>query len=156
MVTKVTGRENTLRRLKAIQAAPRPAIRAALKAGAEEITALQKQTAPRDSGDLANSIGYTFGNYKAENANVRGVHVGGDGDPDLTVTIHAGDAKAYYAAWVEHGTAARTAGGMFASASVPAIRAQPFFYPSYRMLKRRTSGRITRAMNKAIKQAAGK
>jgi HK97 gp10 family phage protein len=154
-MTKVTGRDRLAKRLAAIQGAPRSAIHDALRTSAEEITAMQKRLAPKKTGALANSIGYTFGTYRADNANVRGVAGGGGaGDPDLSLTIHAGDAKAYYAAFVEFGTSPHTAGGKFEGAKHPGAMAEPFFYPGYRAMKRRTKSRISRATTKSVRQAA--
>ena len=154
----VKGMDKLRARAKAIPRNVRVATRRALETGAKEITSLQKSLVRDDTGDLKRSIGYTFGKYKPENANVRGVAAGGGlGDPDLSVTIHAGDAKAYYAAFVEFGTAPheqpnnRINGGQHPGAS-----AAPFFFPAYRALKRRAKGRITRAMNKAIRDGAKK
>ncbi len=130
-------------------------MREALEISAKEITDMQKRLAPVDSGDLQRSIGYTFGFYKAENANVRGVsESAGGADPDLSVTIHAGDAKAYYAAFLEFGTQGPyQIGGRFAGTTHPGTTAQPFFYPAYRSLKQRAKSRLTRAMRKGIKEA---
>ncbi len=126
-------------------------MREALETGAQQIVSTAKNLVPKDSGDLANSIGYTFGTYKPANANVRGVQAGGDGDPDLSVTIHAGDEKAFYAAFVERGTSPHDLGGRFKGAKHPGSQAVPFFYPAYRANKKSVKARITRAMNKAIK-----
>lgn len=118
---------------------------------------MQKRLAPKKTGALANSIGYTFGTYRADNANVRGVAGGGGaGDPDLSLTIHAGDAKAYYAAFVEFGTSAHTAGGKFKGADHPGATAEPFFFPAWRSLRKRTKSRISRATKKSVQQAAGR
>jgi HK97 gp10 family phage protein len=149
------NRDKLLRKLERIQGLPRIRMRAALVTGAEEITAMQKRLAPVDSGDLRNSIGYTFGSYSPANANVRGPRAGGAGDADLSVTIHAGDARAFYAAFLEFGTAGPyEIKGRFAGASHPGITAQPFFYPAVRTLRRRVKGRITRAGRKALRDAA--
>jgi HK97 gp10 family phage protein len=150
------NRARLLRKLAAIQGAPRAAMRKALAQNAAEITEMQKRLAPVDSGDLRDSIGFTFGKYRAANANVRGV-AGGDGagDPDLSVTIHAGDEKAFYAAFLEFGAAGPwQVGGRFAGATHPGFSAEPYFYPAWRALRRRSKSRLTRAMRKAIKDAA--
>lgn len=118
---------------------------------------MQKRLAPRKTGALANSIGYTFGTYRADNANVRGVSGGGGaGDPDLSLTIHAGDAKAYYAAFVEWGTSPHTAGGKFKGAQHPGAAPEPFFYPAWRANRKRVKSRISRATTKSVRQAANK
>ena len=143
-----------LERLARIQGPPRRRMREALEKSAQEIIAMQKRLAPVDDGDLRNSIGYTFGFYQAENSNVRGVTAGGGADPDLSVTLHAGDAKAFYAAFVEFGTSGPyTVGGKFAGAQHPGITAQPYFFPAYRALRKRAKSRLTRAMKRGIKEA---
>ena len=148
------GRERVLRRLQAIQGAPRKAMRQAIEMGAQQIAASAKNLAPKKTGALAASIGYTFGSYKAANANVRGVSAGnGEGDPDLSATVHAGDAKAFYAAFLEFGVSPHKAGGMFEGAEHPGAQASPFFFPAYRMNKRSVKSRISRAAKKAIKDA---
>lgn len=149
------NRQRLLKKLAAIQGAPRKALREALDKSAAEITAMQKRLAPVRSGDLRESIGYTFGDYTPANANVRGVRAGGGGDPDLTVTLHAGDAKAFYAAWVEFGAAGPwKIEGRFEGSTHPGLTSQPFFYPAFRSMKRRAASRLTRTARKAIRDAA--
>lgn len=149
------NRDRLLRKLAAIQGAPRAAMKEALRQNATEIVAMQKRLAPVASGDLRNSIGFTFGTYRSANANVRGVSGGGGGDPDLSVTIHAGDARAFYAAMLEFGASGPwTIGGRFAGATHPGFSAEPFFYPAWRALRRRSKSRLTRAMRKSIREAA--
>lgn len=152
MATKVQNLDRLKRRLSAIPKAARAEIRKALEKGAQEIVTMAKVMAPVSSGDLRNSIGYTFGEYTPANANVRGVEAGaGLGDPDLSVTIHAGDAKAFYAKMVEFGTAPHPQGGKFEGTEHPGGAAQPFFYPAYRLLKKRVKSRINRAVKKAAR-----
>ncbi len=161
------NRTRLLEKLKRIQGAPRKAMRAALEQGAKQIVSTAKSLAPVKSGALVASIGYTFGTYKPANSNVRGVAVGGgEGDPDLSVTIHAGDAAAFYAAFVEFGTnphyiakgggtkIGQIKGRMTNGAMHPGAQASPFFFPAYRSNKRSVKSRISRAMNKAIKESA--
>jgi len=149
------NRDKFLKKMAAIQGLPRERMKIALRKSAEEISAMQKRLVPVDSGDLRNSIGYTFGAYRAANANVRGTRSGGDGDPDLTVILHAGDAKAFYAAFIEYGVSGPyEIGGKFAGATHPGFTAQPFFYPAVRVNRRKTLARIRRAGRKALKDAA--
>ena len=87
-------------------------------------------------------------------------------DPDLTVTIHAGDAKAFYAAFVEFGTTGHKieaklapalhlyGSGYVESVNHPGAAARPFFYPAWRLVKKKAKGRISRATNKAAKKVA--
>jgi len=160
------NRTRLLEKLKRIQGAPRKAMRAALEQGAKQIVSTAQSLVPVKSGALSASISYTFGTYTPDNSNVRGVSVGaGEGDADLSVTIHAGDAKAFYAAFVEHGTnphyiakgggtkIGQLKGRMTKGAMHPGAKASPFFFPAYRANKRSVKARISRAMNKAIKES---
>lgn len=106
---------------------------------AEEVARLARQLAPRDSGDLIASIV----------AEVNPDAVG----PSARVT--AGNGKAYYARWVEFGTAPHPQGGSRPGTMHPGNRPQPFLFPAYRLLKRRTKGRIARALGKAARAVAG-
>lgn len=60
------------------------------------------------------------------------------GDHELARKVLAGDDRAFYARFVEFGTLE--------------AEAQPFFYPAYRLLKKRLSGRIKRAISKSVKE----
>lgn len=120
-----------------IPARVRKATRGALEKGAGEIVAMAKGLVSVRSGELRDSIGWTWGDAPegamalAQSA----VMEGGE-----RITIYAGNSEAFYARWQEFGTQHHP----------PA----PFFYPSYRFLKRRVKGRITRQMRKAIKEGA--
>lgn len=117
--------------------------RKAMEQGADEIVAMAKNLVPVDTGALRDSIGWTWGDAP-EGAMVLASsrRVGGE-----RITIFAGarnkslgDRDAFYARWVEFGT----------QKAYP----RPFFFPSYRTLKRRVKGRITREMRKAIREGA--
>lgn len=162
------NRERLLRKLKALPPAVRKHMREAIVAGAEQVVAAQKRLAPRKTGALAASIDYSMGSYTPANPNVRGVTSGGGaGDPDLTAVVHAGDAKAFYAAFVEFGTAPHSVakgGGtkvgklkakLGRGVPHPGATAQPFFYPAWRANKKSVKARISRAMRKGIKEATG-
>jgi HK97 gp10 family phage protein len=116
---------------------------------------MQKRLVPKDSGALERSIKVVKGNYTPDNANVRGVGGAGAGDPDLTVRVVAGNAEAWYARLVEFGTAPHENKGKFAGTDHPGTKAQPYFFPAVRALRRRVKARITRATKKAVKEVAG-
>lgn len=169
MTTKVRGVRDLERRFAKVPKTVRAATKKALKKNAEELTAAQRHLAPVKSGALKRSIGYTFGVYRPANSNVRGVSATGpQADPDLSVTIHAGDDKAYYAAMVEFGTvdheikphkapALRLHGNRFVErVDHPGAKPTPFFYPPYRAMRKRIKNRTTRAMRKAIRETVSK
>ena len=73
-----------------------------------------------------------------------------------SVLVTAGNSKVRYPHLVEYGTRPHVNAGMFPGTEHPGTQAQPYFWPSFRLLRKRFRGRMTRAMNKAIKKVAGK
>jgi len=150
-MTKVLGLANLNKKLQKLPAAAEAAIRAAMEQGANEIVALMKSLVAVDSGDLRDSIGWTWGErpkYSQAIATVK------SSDGKLALTIFAGNSKVRYAHLVEFATAAHENGGIYAGTMHPGTKAQPFFFVSWRALRRRTKSRITRAITKSAKAVA--
>lgn len=152
----IQGREPLLRKLAKVHPDIRKALKPALLEAGNEIANLQRKLAPQRTGALRRSIKVVSGDFKSDNPNVRGVGGQGRGDPDLTVRVVAGDAEAFYAAWVEFGTAPHTNAGKFAGTQNPGATPRPFFFPAYRALKKRVKSRITSVTRKAIKGVVSK
>ena len=134
----VKGLAEFNRRWGAIPAKVRQATRDTLEQNAEEIVADMKRLAPKgESLDLVNSIGWTWGDAP-EGSMVIGT-VGGKEYSTLRITIYAGQGDAFYARFQEFGT--------------KDMPANPFFFPVWRTRKRRVKSRLTRNINKAIKEA---
>lgn len=118
--------------------------KAAMEKGADEIVALAKSLVPVDTGRLRDSIDWTWG--AAPEGSVILAQSTAVGDGDLRITIYAGVrgnnnySQGFYVRFVEFGTRK--------------MAAQPFFYVSWRALKRRTKSRITREMRKGIREGA--
>jgi len=126
------------KRMKAIPKAARVEIAKALEASAEEMAATARRFAPVRTGALRDSIVVTpAGEATPAHSQPGGAHV----VPELTVAVTAGNTKVRYAHLVEHGTV-----------DTPA---QPFFWPAYRLHKKRVKSRMSRAMGKAAKAARG-
>ncbi|RVI58535.1 HK97 gp10 family phage protein [Sinorhizobium meliloti] len=156
MTAKVIGLDKLNRKLALLPIVARKRIREAMQQGADEIVAMMKSLVPKASHELENSIDWTWGSAPKGAltiATVRGQGMRNTGSEN-TITIYAGNADAYYARFVEFGTAAHTAGGMFAGATIPAIAASPFFFVSFRANRKRVKSRITRAVNKSAKEVA--
>jgi len=147
----IKGLDSLNRKLRALPLVAEKRIRQAMEQGADEIVAMMKSLCPADSGDLKKSIAWTWGQAPKGALTVAKVK---QASGENTLTIYAGNAEAYYARFVEFGTASHIAGGEFAGATIPAIPAQPFFYVSFRANRRKVKGRITRAINKAAKEVA--
>lgn len=118
-----SNRDRLRRRLKAIPAHVKRAAEAQLEKNAADLVETQKRFAPVDDGKLKASI-------KQEDVS---------DDTRISRKVSAGDREAFYAAWVEfgHGQAAP----------------RPFFWPAYRLMKRRFRSRMTRAAKKAVQEA---
>ncbi|GCA51788.1 hypothetical protein KGO5_04245 [Sinorhizobium sp. KGO-5] len=145
------GLAQLTKKLRRIPQAAKDAAKAAVVQGANEIAAVQRSLAPVDDGDLKDSIAVTPpGGTTPPYSQPGGSRTAGPEEAIVT----AGNTRVRYAHLVEFGTAAHAAGGMFEGATIPAIPAQPFFWPGYRAVRRRVRSRVTRVINKAIKDAA--
>ncbi len=118
-----TNRDRLRRKFKSIPVEVRKAAREQLKKNAVELVETQKRFAPVQDGDLQ--------------ASIRQQDV--SDSTKISRRVSAGSRAAPYAAWVEFGT----------SHSEP----RPFFWPAYRLKRRRFKARMTRAAKKAIAEA---
>lgn len=132
----VQGLDKLNRKLKVtIPAKVEAATRKAMEKGAQELVDMMKRFAPVDSGDLRDSIAWRWGEAP------KGAVVLAQSKSDsrgLRISVYATDFKAR---WLEFGTVK--------------MRAHPFFFPSYRSLRKRIKSRITREMRKAIRAEDG-
>lgn len=133
----VQGLNSLLKKMELVPQRVLEAARTALEQNAEEMVAMMRRLVPRDKGDLARSIGWTWGDAPAGTMTLGRVKGSGAAYSSMTITIYAGGGKAFYAWWQEVGTK-----------NMPA---SPFFFPAYRALKGKAKSRVTRAMRKAIK-----
>lgn len=148
-ILRLAALEKKLKRLPDIVIAK---IKAAMEQSADEIVAMMKSLVPVDDGDLKDSIGWTWG--KAPKGSMIMDQAKASLGGDLTLTIYAGDNKAFYARWVEFGTAAHVNKGMFPGTDNPGTRSQPFFFTSYRANKKSAKRRISKAVRDAAKEVA--
>lgn len=147
----ILGLARLNRKLKKLPVQAEKRIKEAMEEGANEIVVMMKSLVAVDSGDLRDSIGWTWGDrpkYSQVLATVKSK------DGKLVLTIFVGNNKVRYAHLVEFGTAAHINGGKFAGTKHPGTAAQPFFFVSWRALRRRTKSRIGRAITKSAKEVA--
>jgi len=109
----------------------------ALQRAARAMTDTMEGFAPEDTGRLKGSIGWTMGD--APNGSLAS-KPSRRSPGDIVATVYAGDRDAYYARFVEFGT--------------QNMSARPFFYPAYRLHKKRVKGSISRAIKKGLKEGA--
>lgn len=112
-------------RMERVAPSIRKRINAANEKSSEELVAMMRRLVPVDERELQFSITY----YEGVRAILKGV----------VWYVSAGDEVAYYARWVE-----------FGNGITPA---QPFFYPSYRALRRLIRNRQLRAFRQGLKDA---
>lgn len=136
MATKWEGRERLRKRFNRLPDLAKNYVRDAMAQGADEIVAMQKRIVEKDDGDLAKAIHWEW--RKAATGAV------------MVLRIVGGNAKVWWGRFVEFGTKPHRTGGRFPGAMHPGTPARPFFYSSYRALKRRVMNRIRRGFRKAV------
>ena len=126
-------------------------VREAMKRSAGEAVAIIRSLAPEDSGALKDSIGWTWGDAPKGTIAIMTSKRSTGG---MRITIYAGGDDAYYARFVEFGTAPHANKGKFAGTQNPGMPPQPFFYPGWRLVSRKAKRRVTGAIRKAIKEGS--
>lgn len=131
------GIDRLNRRLNAIPVAVRNAVKPALEQSGTELRDAMKALAEpsRDTGALIDSIVMTPGGQSTPPYSQPG---GSRVVPENAVAITAGNSETRYPHLVEYGTSK--------------AHAQPFFWPAYRLLKRRIANRTKRAISKAVRE----
>lgn len=128
------------KRMRAIPQAARHAVQPALVKSAEEIAALQRSMAPDDpktsAPDLKSSIVVTGPGQTTPPYSQPG---GAMTVPENAAAITAGNTDVRYPHLQEYGTTFHPA--------------QPFFWPGFRLGRKRALDRIKRAIGKAIREA---
>jgi len=155
MATKIDGLDRLKRKLGRFPEMARREIAKAMEQSAQEVVEMAKRLAPIEDGDLRDSIGWNW--YAAPPGSMVLGEVrpeGTKGAGNMAIVIYAGDDKAFYARWVEFGTRPHVNGGIFAGTQHPGSRAHPFFFPSWRAMRKRAKSRVSRAITKAAKAVA--
>lgn len=118
-------------------------VRKELEKQATELVEMMRRLAPKDSGALAASIGWTWGDAPAGSIKL-GTVAASEGS-SLRITVYAGaagkkkDGGTFYARFQEFGTR-----------NMPA---NPFFFPAYRAKRRKIRGALSRAVKRGLKNA---
>ncbi|WP_323009832.1 HK97-gp10 family putative phage morphogenesis protein [Paracoccus sp. (in: a-proteobacteria)] len=158
------GLSSFQRRMRAVPQAAREAIKPVLVKQADEMAGAMRALAPVDDGDLKASIAVTGpGLATPAHSQPGGAMV----VPENAVAITAGNSDVRYAHLVEFGTAphevtkgassrslkgkARNAMGL--GNQHPGASPQPFFWPAFRLHRKKALGAIKRGIGKAIREA---
>jgi HK97 gp10 family phage protein len=118
-----------------VKAATQPAL---LKQG-EAMATTMRALAPEDSGDLKDSITVTLAGQSTPAYSQPG---GSLVVPENAVAVTVGDADVRYPHLIEHGTTK--------------MHAQPYFWPSVRLHRKKAQAAIKRAIGKAVRENWGK
>lgn len=114
----------------------------AMEQGADELVGMMRRLAPKETGKLAQSINWTWGDAP-EGSMVLGKSR--KTSKGLVITIYAGD-KTTMVGEREQFQLAR-----LQEFGTQHMQATPYFFPSWRALRKRVKGRVTRQMRKAIR-----
>jgi len=134
-MAKNNGLTDLNRRMKAIPKAVRQAVQPALVQSGNELASRMKTLAPVRTGDLRESIEVTVpGQSTPPYSQPGGARVAGETE----VLVTAGNEGVRYAHLVEYGTAH--------------AEAQAFFWPAFRLSRKRIANRIKRSISKAVKE----
>ena len=154
MTTKIEGVDKLKRKMMTFPRLARQEISKAMEQSADEMVRLARSLAPVADGDLRASIGWTWGDAPKGTMVIGQVKREGKGTGNMQITVYAGGGDAWYSRFVEFGTSPHIQGGIFAGTQHPGTPAQPFFFPSYRAMRKRFRSRTTRAIRKAARTAA--
>ncbi|ADH87357.1 phage protein, HK97 gp10 family [Ancylobacter novellus DSM 506] len=151
--SSIVGLAKLHRKIAKLPEQARTDIRAAMEKVAEQIVDLARSLVPTVSGDLRDSIGWTWGRPPRGSISLGTVARAKLG-ASMTITIYAGNDEAFYARWVEFGTAAHVNGGLFAGTRNPGTQARPFFYPAFRAHRRIARREVRKAIRSAARKVA--
>lgn len=126
----------------------RSEIRRALEKTAEEMVDLMRRAAPKQHGDLAASIDWTWGAAPSGSLSIGTVS---DSDDDMRITIFAGNENTI----VRNKRGVEFQNALLQEFGTESMPASPYFFPSYRLLKKRGRDRINRAGRAAFRRVAG-
>lgn len=130
---------------------------------AERLVGIMKNACPVNAdppprpGLLRDSIGWTFGSPPKTKATGA---FRPQGSGNFIASVYAGNDEAFYARWVEFGTQSHslTKGADISrkkrqgGTQHPGSVAQPFFWPSYRLMRKTIKSTIRRKLTAAIKK----
>lgn len=155
---KVHGKEKYLKQIGALPFEILNEVRKALRVSAEETTDLMRRFVPDDEStgapDLKSSIGFTFGGSgRAESeassaANARLAKL----DRGLAVTMYAGN----NATLVDGANGEKFQNARLQEFGRGGMPANPFFFPAYRLARKRVKSRLARAIRQGAKKAFAK
>jgi len=117
----------------------------AMEQGADEVVSMMRRLVPKDTGELAATINWTWGEAPEGSLTLGRSKTAANG---LRITIYAGDMSTMV------GERSQFQLARLQEFGTQQMQANPYFFPSWRASRKRVKGRITRQMRKAIKDGA--
>lgn len=171
MKAKIEGLAALERRFKAIPERARAALAQTMEASAQQVVDMAKRLVEVKSGDLKNSIGWTWGDAPKGAMVIGTVKARGSINiksyGTMRITIYAGSQQVFYARFVEYGTRPHSLSEGAAlpregrrgklqgtGPQHPGATARPFFFPAYRANRKSVKAKMSAAFRKAIRADA--
>lgn len=145
---EIKGKDKFLAQLASLPRIMREEIRKALDVSADETTDIMKRMAPREQGKLAASIGYSFDGAPA-GASIVSQARAAKGETGLAVTMYAGNESTV----VTNSRGVRFQNARLQEFGTKDMPRNPFFYPAFRLNKKRAKSRIQRAIRSGAQKA---
>jgi len=152
-MAKIRNKDRLFKKLGMLHPALFETIEEANHQAADEMVEYAQAFVPKKSGKLRDSIVATPPGQVPPSYSQGGGHAP---VPQGAYAVSAGNTAVRYAHLVEFGTKPHPQGGMFKGTQHPGTPPSPFFWPSYRLVRRKHRGRCGRALGKAVKAIAAK
>lgn len=149
----VKGLDRLERRLKAIPESVRVAVRASMAATADEIVARMKDKVVEDTGTLERSIGWSWGRAPKSSQTLVGLRADSLRAADSIVIYAGGAATSRPVRKSEKGNAPTYDYALAIEFGTSSVKAQPFFYVTWRQSRGRIRARNRASLRKVIRES---
>lgn len=145
---KIEGKDKFLAQLASLPRVLREEVRQSLDVSGSETTDIMKRMAPRKEGDLIDSIGYSF-DAPPPGAGIVSQARSAKTETGLAVVMYAGDESTI----VTNKQGVRFQNARLQEFGTKKMPRNPFFFPAFRLNKKRVKGRMSRALRKGAQKA---
>lgn len=151
VTTRVRGKDKLLARLKSLSSKVEKELGAAANEAGDDMVGVARHLVPKRTSALAKSITVTYGGQMTPAYSQPG---GSTLVPPTAAMVTAGNNEVRYPHLVEFGTAPHPQGGLGEGTDHPGTAPQPFFFPAYRLIRKRANRKMAKALRKAVEGSA--
>jgi HK97 gp10 family phage protein len=152
MAIKVRNKDRLFQALRKSVPAVDAELRTALAKAGDEFVNTAQSLVPYDEGDLHDSIGWAWTkNTQADASRSPAIVVFAGGEPGKVGFFSR--LRAFFGMGARRPTGSGAYYVRFVEFGAPGKPKQPFFFPSYRLVRRKIRGQLSRAMTRAIKKS---